>query len=535
MTRFYFLSSSKRLPDTSHCIAAGAYDNIRMGLPPREQRQAFIKSSENFGLWPQVYDYLDRNMSAYSEFFLGSPDPAKGNAFSFKSQQQLTDEETAAMTASNMEDGESVYHGSSTLAPEADPRLIPPPPPLTTMATSPPIAGCPRPGHPPNPCFNLACLPAAILELVAEIMIFIPHILDGLIRGNFPDVAAGETQWGYFTGNCALRCFEVDLMNTILDLVAPLVCVCKFLNLILPSSPQFPQPDFCCALTFAGDLIANTCQTIINGIKSLALDSPRFIYFNDGYFVRDINELFEETLQIVVCLCQFVRYVFPISQLTGGSIYGGGAFDICCIPMVAADTAIELLRLVILIIVNLATIEGSGIDFWRTNPNQPAIWQIGFIQQINKTLFTFFGEPGGICAGSGKPQGIGGITSCICQILDLIMPIRMNPGAPISNDNCPFFDICCAIRGMGYVISDTLLFLFEMLASLWQSWAPADNNRCDPGVLPPGQFCSSLPNLPYAFLDFFFCNELTPEQFQMMIDMGELTPYQVIRRDDFVL
>jgi hypothetical protein len=198
--------------------------------------------------------------------------------------------------------------------------------------------------------------------------------------------------------------------------------------------------------------------------------------------------------------------------------------------MVVADTAIEFLRLVILCIVNLATIEGTGIDFWRTNPNQPAIWQIGFIQQVNKTLFTWFGEPGGICAGAGKPQGIGGITSCICQILDLILPIRANPAAPISNDNCPFFDICCFIRGLGYVISDTLLFIFEMIASLWQSWAPADNNRCDPGVLPPGQLCSSLPNLPYAFLDFFFCNELTPEQFQMMINMGELTPYQILQQ-----
>jgi hypothetical protein len=254
--------SSYSLPDTSHCVAAGAYDNIRMDLPPREQREIFIKSAENFGLWPQVRDdYMGRNMSAYAEFFLGSPDPEKGNAFSFKSQQQISDEETAAMTAASMQEGESINHGSSTLAPEADARLIPPPPPLTTQATNAPIAGCPLPGHPPNPCFNLACLPAAALELIAEILIFIPHILDGLIRGNFPDTAAGETQWGYFMdSNCALRCFEVDLMNTILDIVAPLVCVCHFLNLILPSSPQFPQPDFCCALVFAGDLIANTCQ-----------------------------------------------------------------------------------------------------------------------------------------------------------------------------------------------------------------------------------------------------------------------------------
>jgi len=265
-------------------------------------------------------------------------------------------------------------------------------------------------------------------------------------------------------------------------------------------------------------------------IRSLALDSPQFIYFNNGYFVRDVDELFRELLQIVVCLCQFVRYVFPISQLTGGSINGGGAFDICCIPMVLADTLIEVgwssmscplwtrliglpvqvTQLVIVGVISLATLYGSGAAFWQTSTEQPLLVNIGLLIQINVILDTFFGSPGGICAAQGRPQGVGGITSCICQIFALIFPIRQDPSQPIGPNNCPTVDLCCPIRDLGYLAKGVIMFLVTAIAGLWQSWSAADNGHCDPGWLQPGQSCSSLPDQPYAFLDFVFCKELTP-------------------------
>jgi hypothetical protein len=355
----------------------------------------------------------------------------------------------------------------------------------------------------------LACFPSAILEVTGAALLLIGDSLDGLIRGFFP--APGEVQWGYFTGgNCPTRCLEQDIVRLVTVALNPLICLCRLLELILPSSPQFPQPDFCCALTSAADFIANSIQVLINAIQSLALDSPEFVYFNNGYFVRDIDVLFAELLEIVNCLCQFVRYVFPITQLTGGTIYGGGAFDICCIPMVLVDTGIEILQLIVLCVINLATIEGDGINFWQFSTEQPDLDKIGFLLQVDVVLLTFFGVPGGICAAQGRPQGVGGITSCICQIFALLFPIRQDPSAPISPTNCPTVDLCCPIRELGYLASSLLDSIITALAGLWQSWDAAANGHCNPGWLQPGQSCSSLPSEPYAFLDFVFCNELTP-------------------------
>lgn len=161
-------------------------------------------------------------------------------------------------------------------------------------------------------------------------------------------------------------------------------------------------------------------------------------------------------------------------------------------------------------IISLATLYGSGASFWQTSTEQPLLQNIGFLVQFQVVLDTFFGSPGGICAAQGRPQGVGGINSCVCQIFALIFPIRQDPSQPISPTNCPTVDLCCPVRDVGFLVKDVLLFAVTALAGLWQSWSPADNGHCDPGWLQPGQSCSSLPQEPYAFLDFVFCNELTP-------------------------
>ena len=98
----------------------------------------------------------------------------------------------------------------------------------------------------------------------------------------------------------------------------------------------------------------------------------------------------------------------------------------------------------------------------------------------------------------------------MCQIFALIFPIRQDPSQPISPTNCPTVDLCCPVRDIGFLVSQILMFAVTALAGLWQSWSAFDNGHCDPGWLQPGQSCASLPSEPYAFLDFVFCNELTP-------------------------
>jgi hypothetical protein len=505
--RYKMLKSRNQLPDTSKCVDIGAYDNVYPGMGKREQRRIFFSSAENF----DIYQSYGKRVE---------PDSADGiatewwNAEIAKKKRNESDSTAAEW-----------WRNSETEKQNASDRLIPPPDPITSRPTDAPIAGCPPPGAPPNPCFDLACFPRQGIQFGGTLLLTVAHLLDGLIRGNFPDTAHGEVAWGYFTGAyCDKRCLEKDLVNLIIYGLNGLVCACKLLTLILPSSPQFPQPDFCCALTKASDLIANTVQVIINGIKSLVLDAPEFIYFNNGYFLRDVDELFNETFAIVVCLCQLVRYALPISQLTGGTINGGGAFDICCFGMVGADFAITVLQFVIVTIVNLATLESAGHDYWRTGPTQPTIDDIGFIVQVDAVLDSLFGASGGVCADQGRDQGIGGFNSCVCQLLALVVPIRQHPGLPISETNCPIVDLCCFIREVGFFLRDLNKFNFRGIASFWQSWAPQDNNRCDPGRLPAGVACSSLGNAPYAFLDYLFCKELTPWELANL----PLTPFERI-------
>jgi len=509
--RYKLLKATNKLPDTSHCAEAGAYDNVYPGKERREQRRILFESVENFGI---LGTWAAPDWWGYATASLNESD---GVHWSQRTDGEEEDKDPPSHVSIPAWSISGPFDEEET----KEERIIPPPPPLTTRPTAAPIAGCPPPGDPPNPCFDLACFPRQILQTVGTLLLLIGHSADGLIRGNFP--APGEVQWGYWTGqNCPQRCLEDDIMNLVIYAMNGLVCACKLLNLILPSSPQFPQPDFCCALTTLADFIANTIQVIINSIRSLALDSPQFIYFNNGYFVRDVDELFRELLQIVVCLCQFVRYVFPISQLTGGTINGGGAFDICCIPMVMTDTLIEVTQLVLVSIISLATLYGSGASYWQTSTEQPLLQNIGFLVQVRVVLDTFFGSPGGVCAAQGRPQGVGGINSCVCQIFALIFPIRQDPSQPISPTNCPTVDLCCPVRDTGFLMKDILNFAITALAGLWQSWSAADNGHCDPGWLQPGQSCSSLPAEPYAFLDFIFCNELTPWELEHL----PLTPVE---------
>lgn len=211
--------------------------------------------------------------------------------------------------------------------------------------------------------------------------------------------------------------------------------------------------------------------------------------------MNDANVLFDLTLRIVACLCNVVRYTFPIYQLTGGG------FDPCCLGENIFIILVELQRLILQIIVNLALIVASpeAIQYWRDggiSRGYAILDNIGFVKQGDVVIDAIFGRPGGVCAAQERDQGVGGISMCVCQILSTIIPIRPSPGDPVSDpNNCPIFDICCPVRGISLFLGSWTKFQLRVLVSTWQSWDPVDYGR------PPGNA------LPIAFLDFLFCDE----------------------------
>ncbi len=341
---------------------------------------------------------------------------------------------------------------------------------LITRPPEPTVIGCPPIGDPLNPCFDLCCLIRANLKLVGHVLKFLARFINGLAQGFFQ-----PTPWIYFIGDDCPNCFEQDVIQMVILIVDPLICVCRMVNLFFPVSDFNPRPDLCCALTLAADLISCMLQILVNFIRSLALDAPNFIYFNGGFFIADVDVLFDIILGIMSCLCDFIRFVFPIKQLTGG------AFDPCCLAENYLLILVEVARWLLQIIINLATINGGGLAYW-----QGPLDTLGFVVQADVVWTALLGSPGGICSLQGFDQGIGGITQCICSILALIIPIRQDPGMPISDTNCPIFDICCLIREIGFLANKILMFLTRTLASVWQPWTDG---------------------LPQVFIDYIFCNE----------------------------
>lgn len=365
---------------------------------------------------------------------------------------------------------------------------------ITVSTTQPAVLGCPGPGQPLLPCFDVCCIVRSSIQLIAHTMLGAGRLVNALIQGNFQNPG-----WQYFTGVSCPACFELDLVTLIRRLVGPIACGCRLFDLILPSSPNYPRPDLCCSITYVGDFVGGILQVIINGIKSLALDSPNFFYFVEGGFMNDANVLFDLTLDIVACLCNVVRYTFPIYQLTGGG------FDPCCLGENVFLVLVEAQRLLLQIIINLALIVASptAIAYWRDqgiSRGYAIIDNIGFVKQADVVIDAIFGKAGGICATQGRDQGQGGISQCVCQILSTIIPIRPSPGLPVHDpDNCPIFDICCPIRGISFMAGEWTKFQLRVLVSTWQSWNPSDYGK------PPGAAS------PIAFLDFLFCNEDNPQ------------------------
>jgi hypothetical protein len=338
---------------------------------------------------------------------------------------------------------------------------------IETRPPEPTIMGCPGPAEPKLACFDLCCIFRATLKLAIRLIILILNMLQGFIDGELEN-----PKWQYFSGTNCPDCFEEEFIELIVLIVDVPVCICRLVNLIFPASAFNPRPDLCCALTLTADLIACILTVFVHSVRSLALEAPHFTYFNGGFFQSDVDVLFDITLGVGDCFCDFVNYVLPT----------GGDFDFCCVVRVSLKIVIELLRWILQIIINLATIDGVGAAYFRGSN----IDFIPFVLQGDVVWQAAFGAPGGTCSAQGFDQGQGGLTSCMCQVLSWIIPIRQIPGEPITDANCPIIDLCCPIRESMFAIFFALQFGTRLLASVWQEWEDG---------------------LPQRFFDFVFCNE----------------------------
>lgn len=427
--------------------------------------------------------------------------------------------------------------GKSFIEPyKAPPMVLPPAPWNTTEARNnltdratlgplePTLVGC----SPSPPCFDLCCGPRAALVLLVHVAQSLARIINGLAQGG-ADQQGTVQDFPYFTGEFANQgkaTFESDFITTILLFFKLPKCLCQVLNLIIPAIPTDTttgRPDVCCAIQRIGELLACIFQVIINAINALALGgTTHFVYFRGGFFRNDVSALFDITHAVVECLCIFMRAIFPFNYIT--AVTDATDFDICCGPSAVLDTLIEVGRLVLQVIISIATISsddstgiGNAYCYWRLDKTSDpkrncggTLDEIGVIKQIDRILDTFFplhatdpkNPDNPVSSGLGDcsqtcnmDNGQSGFVPCLCQVFYTLIPFRRFPDKPVSCSadpalqNCPQLDLCCPFGKIGFIITDLTKFVSRMTAAAWQSWEGG---------------------LPEFLIHYIFCSEPLP-------------------------
>lgn len=388
--------------------------------------------------------------------------------------------------------------------------------------TVPPIVGC----TPIPPCFDTCDIFRSFLIFVDDFITLVTNIVFALLQDwdiSFPYFITGEVSIcselcptvDKNAPDCQVPCpginisLEEDLRQAIVALANMLRAICNILNLVIPVELTInnveiitERPDICCSVVRLGDLVACILLVIIKGIKSLALEGGQgFPYFTQGLFLMDVDLLFDLTFDVVVCLCNLVRAVFPVQNVAD--------LDVCCIVENGAMFILELLQWAFQIVISLGTIQTSGQPYfvdqacgWTDSNCDPNVNEIGFVIQADIVGNSLFGALGGACSNSlvsedtcnldarGKGYGEGGVIVCVCQLVSTIFPVRPDPGRPTAEDNCLIIDLCCVLRRAGFALNSLWKFAIRLLATLWQRW---DGN----------------PPLPTGFIAFWFCDEET--------------------------
>jgi hypothetical protein len=404
---------------------------------------------------------------------------------------------------------------------------------LELGTTIPTLVGCDA----QTPCFDLCCIVRSILILLVHAIQFVTRFFNGIILGAASKQGTMQ-DYPYFTGELeqlGQHTFESDVVQLVLNLFVPIRCACQVLNLIIPVVPSAftaGRPDICCFVQRVSELLACIIQVIINSISALAMgEAPGasgFGYFTLGLFKADVNTLFDITLQVVVCLCIFVRAIFPLNYIPGFS--DATNFDICCAGVAILNTIIEIGRLVFQMVISLATItvDPSSYCYWRLDKTADhacsgSLDGIGLIVQLDAVINAFLPTSGetdkngnGCLQNCGNDNGATGIVPCICQIINTLLPYRQFPDKATNcaprgdpNRNCQLLDLCCFFAKLGFFISDSLKFINRGFVALWQSWegglpeffvhyiwcAEERYNQCPDQVILEPSFCSQQVNV----------------------------------------
>jgi hypothetical protein len=387
---------------------------------------------------------------------------------------------------------------------------------LVLGPTIPPLSTC---SNPTPDCFDLCCLFRTIVQTVIQLLSFAARFFNGFVQYQASRQGT-QNDFPYFTGEfCEPQhnkpCFESDLVDTLLLAFQIPSCLCRFLNLVIPISADYPRSDLCCGIQRVSELVVCLLMVIINATNSIVRGN--FDYFRMGLFFNDVSTLFDVALELAICLCNLIRAVFPITYIP--ELKNSLTFDVCCIPLALFNAAVEAVRVIVLTIISLATITISpdAYCFFRLDNDGTHVCSgtldgIGLVVRVDKFINDLFPisdinvNPQTLscsltCAQSGAPgaadQGIGGLIPCICQLFNTLIPWRQNPGQKVSCDatapNCQNINLCCPLVKLGIASNSLSKFVLRALVAIWQPWN----------------------GLPEFFVNFVFCDEtanLTPQQ-----------------------
>lgn len=398
-----------------------------------------------------------------------------------------------------------------------------------------PQINCTDPSNPtpyPVPCFGLCCLPVKLITLASHVLASSARAINGAFQTRTLG-GAGSTYWNGKACTDGMPCFQSDLTMTVVDLIAPVDCLCQFIKLVLP--PQgFGDP--CCAFTVLGELVSCFLQVVINVGNSVAGDAPEFTYIKDtnttngqSQFISDVDVVLELSLRLFDCICNFIRIIFAVA-FSGLGLHKG--FDPCCIFRVWFRAILEVVRLLVRLILTMSTLEEPSSqcyvyvnDVYNSRPLCPySTAELGIVQQFRVITRVLFAPPKyntvqnctlNLEIASLADQDATGLTTCACKtvnaVLAMVYMVIGHQGNLNATPTCPV-NLCCPIYSIGDVIFNALNFLAEATATFWQNWRFA--------VIPTTNI---MVFIPQETLFFIFCDEYGPGIVYTYVDNTGLT------------
>lgn len=369
--------------------------------------------------------------------------------------------------------------------------------------------------NPTPPCFDLCCLPRSLLKSYVSVILLLANMLNGLIQYNplFQLPVPTTSEFPYYTGELCRSpwnqpCFQTDIMDAAQNVLRVPFCLCNFITLLIPITERGQQqPRICESIVAISDFLASAVQVITNAIMCLVLggtDVPQtYAYFRLGFFDNDINQLGNYADTVVLRVTDLLRDLFVFINVDN--------FDIGCTAETLGISFVEAARWVVLTVTSLGTML---IVEPQADTHLPAIcWfrvdttfgcagtldQVGMVKQFDLVLDTLLPNPAArSCTQrcNNADPGVGGITTCICEIVNTLIPWRANPTLPVScelpNVNCMNIDFCCPIVKAGIFLKNFGKFAIRGIVAIWQPWFDAF-----PQFLTNYIFCSESQEDPF--------------------------------------